>query len=134
MSAQAILAAQMASARGDIVEAEKQSQIAERFSRIAQRAPDLTKLAHEPGEPCPLCGEKPRDLSDDGTAFRLNLEDRINRVRLEERRVLDELKLSNRPEWDRKYAVARMDAMTQVYETWEGDARLFQHGAQTDAE
>lgn len=126
-------AVRLSVARGDFNEADKQSRIAERLDRMAHRlAAHGVNLTLVPGEACPLCGEKPRDLSDDGTAFRLNLEDRINRHRLEERRVRDELKKINRKEWDRQYAVARMDAMTLVYESWEGDARLFQHEAQDE--
>lgn len=115
-SLEALARAAEAASSGDLARAELETRLAERFDRIARRAPPPPESEKEP-EP-------------DGEAFLHELERRINLFRAQERAELDELKRTQPALWQMKYeealnkAVEDARASTEAF--WTGDPHLFE--------
>jgi hypothetical protein len=110
---EALTRAAEAAARGHLGRADRESRLAERLERLARNAAESAEA--EEAEP-----------DEDGEVFRRDLQRRIDRDRLEQRKEQDELKARDPVAWQRAYEAARAEALEKVEAFWLGDPRLFE--------
>jgi hypothetical protein len=114
-AAEALRLATLAAASGKLTEADRQMRLAERLGKLGCN---------------PLLGGLAAASEESGEDFRRELEQRINRVRAEERAQLNAMKRANPERWQAAFDAALeeaiADARASTIAFWTGDPHLFE--------